>query len=154
MASPPLASLALSAFDCLSWGPDSCLTVHRTIWSECTWSGQSLLAFCKSPLSVSLGWFTNMINCALFYIFAFWLKSDYLSLFSQNIQFKCMFQLTFKVQKYCSIIVQLSSDNCSVIVKYSDPGNVFHVFQSRYQQPSTESINIIQVQDSPTFLSQ
>jgi hypothetical protein len=36
------------------------------------------------------------------------------------------------------------------IVPECDPGDVFQVFQSCYQQPSTESKNVIDIQDPPT----
>jgi hypothetical protein len=39
-----------------------------------------------------------------------------------------------------------------IIVQNSDPGNVLEVFWSCYLQLSTESINIIEVQESPNFV--
>jgi hypothetical protein len=62
-------------------------------------------------------------------------------LISDKFQFNSIVQLLF----------QSVSDSCLIIVQYSDPGNVPQLFRSWYQQPSIESMNTIQGQDSPTF---
>ncbi len=55
-----------------------------------------------------------------------------------------------------SSLTALLFDYFLIIVHYSDTGNVFKVFQSQKQQSLINnifmSINIIQVQDSPTFV--
>jgi hypothetical protein len=147
--SPPRVRLVLSAFGHLFQGPASHLTVLRTIWIEWTRSVQSPWLTEKSPVKVSLGWLTLyylLPICCIFCILTCFL-SFIQSAFNSNTLFS-----NLQFSSNCSIIVPLISDYCSIIVLYSDPQNVFQVFQCRYQQLSTKSINIIQVQDLPTFV--
>jgi hypothetical protein len=92
---PPWVSLFFREFGCLFWGPASCLTFPRTIWSEWTWSEQPSLACSKIPLQCLL-WTVNPYYFLCFVVhFVFQLNSVSLSSFSQISSSNCCFQLTF-----------------------------------------------------------
>ncbi len=82
-------------------------------------------------------------------------------LHSDSIQFSFFAQSNVSVHTIVSVTFSLTSlfnyfaiSTYLIIVLYivpeCDPGDVFQVFQSCYQQPSTESENVIDVQDPPT----
>jgi hypothetical protein len=108
---PPWASLVLSAFGCLSWGPATCLILPRAILTGWTQSRQSSFA-CSTILLECLYRTVNVYYllciCCIFCITACF---SFLSLFGQIFQSKCLFQLSFNsiVQslEYYLIIVQL-----------------------------------------------
>jgi hypothetical protein len=72
------------------------LMIPRTIWSEWTQSGQSPLVSCEIPLECLFRkghvYYLSCIYCTI----CIPTQLSSLSLFCQNIQFKCFFQLTFK----------------------------------------------------------
>ncbi len=103
------------------------------------------------PLRVSLGRLTHTVVHSL-YILHF-----------NSLQFSFLYSIKYLGQTFASVnfqfsnIVKSSYDYYPIVVwlLFSiltlEIGNVFQVLWSHYQQPSTESVNIIQVQDSPTF---